>query len=271
ILGSTSRYHKETISKAKEIIDEALKLFPLMGSTFALRGLTYLIYEYDWAKAEADLNEALRLSPRNELAHCFLAHLQVAQRRFEEGLAHAHIAAEVDYDSPMTVATEPWFMLFAGQVDEAVRKGEEVAEKFTAFAPAHDLLGHIYCANGAVNRAIERYERALDLDFLPDAVASLGFIYARMGDRKKALGQLALLNRAKTDKKIAYVSSYFEALVRVGLGERKRSLDALERAFEERCDWLIYLAVEPRWEKLRSEKRFLKLLHRVGIRKPNWE
>jgi tetratricopeptide (TPR) repeat protein len=270
-VGIARRLHKETISSARKIIAEAFRLFPEMGSTFALRGLTYLLYEFDWQQAERDFKEALKRSPLNELAHCFLAHLQVAQGRFEEGLAHAQIAAEVDYDSPMTVATVPWLTLFAGRVAEAVRVGNEVAKNFPDFAPAHHLLGDIYCSEGDLDKAIAQYEKSLEIDFLPPTVASLGFVYGRRRDRKNALRQLARLEEAERDKKIAYVSGYCEALVRAGLRENGRCMDALERAFKERCDWLIYLAVEPRWKELRSEQRFHKLLHRVGLQPLIWD
>jgi tetratricopeptide (TPR) repeat protein len=241
-----------------------------MASVLALRGLTYLIYEYDWAKAKADLDEALGLSPQNELAHCFLSHMHVAQGRFDEALAHAHIAAEVDFGSPMTVITEPWILLYSGQVSEAVRKAEEAVETFPQFAIAYALLGHAYCADGATTKAIKQYENALELDYLPEVVASLAYIYGEMRNRKKALDMVASLDQAKRDGKIAYVSSYFEALAWAGLGQKGRCLDALERAFDERCDWLIHLAVEPRWRELRGERRFLSLARRIGIAKPTW-
>jgi len=266
-VGMARLLHKETISMAREIIAEA----PNMGSTFALRGLTYLIYEYNWKQAEEDLNLAPRLSPQNELAHCFLGILQVAQGRFEEGLAHARTAADVDYESPMTVVTEPWLMHFAGRVVEAVRLGQEVVNNFPDFAPARHLLGDFYCAAGAPDQAIPHYEKSIEIDFLPATVASLGFVYGRKRDRKNALRQLARLKEALLDKKIAYFSGYYEALVRAGLREKARCMDALERAFEERCDWLIYLAVEPRWKEMRGERRFQNLLSRVCLQQLHWD
>jgi hypothetical protein len=88
-----------------------------------------------------------------------------------------------------------------------------------------------------------------------------------MGRRKEALDSLAAIHRAKDSGKIAYVSSYFTALVYTGLGEKKKALDALDSALEEKCDWMIYLAVEPRWEEIRGEQRFVSLVRRVGIKR----
>jgi DNA-binding winged helix-turn-helix (wHTH) protein len=253
------------IRRARKVVDEALEWFPTFGSAYALRGLAALIYDYDWKQAEADLLKALEYSPRNEFGHGFLSHLRVAQGEFDEGLEHARIAAEVDYDSPMTVVTEPWLMMFAGRLGEAVNKGEEVVKRFGQSAPAHSILGHAYRAAGAREEAIKQFDLALGIEFIPETAAALGFIHGQKGNRKKALASLNLIYEAKKKNKIAYVSSYFEALVYTGLGEKRKALDALDKAFKERCDWLIHLAVEPRWETLRGEKRFVNLMRRVGL------
>jgi tetratricopeptide (TPR) repeat protein len=252
-------------AKVTKILSEALGLFSTFGSAYALRGLASLIYEYNWSAAEVDLREALRLSPDNELAHCFLSHLLVSQRRFDEGLEHARRASELDYGTPMTVATEPWMMLFAGKIGEAVAKGEKVVERFGQSAPAHIILGHAYRASGANAKAAEQYTQALEIEFHAEAHASLGFIHAQTGRREEALASLDAIRWAMNAGTIAYVSSYFDALVYAGLGEYKRSLDALDRAAEEKCDWLIYLAVEPRWRDLRSDPRFASLQVRIGL------
>lgn len=254
------------IAKAREIINEALEYFPTFGSAYALRGLATLIYDYDWRTAEADFRKALEGSPENELAHCFLAHLLVAQGKFGEGLEHARIAAELDYESAMTVATEPWLMMFAERGGEAVARGEEVAKRFAPSAPTHAILGDIYQAVGTMHKAIEQYRLCLDIEFLPAALASLGYVQARMGHREEALNSLAAIYKAKETGRIVYVSGYFDALVHAGLGESKKSLDALERAYDEKCDWLVHLGVEPRWKELRREKRFVNLMRRVGIK-----
>ena len=254
-----------TIPKAKEILRKALHWFPTLGSAYALRGLASLTYDFKWNEAKKDFEEALRLSPDNELAHCFLAHLQVAQKSFDEGLRHAHIAAEIDYRAPMTVITEPWFMLFAGRVGEAIIKGEEVVKRFEDFGPAHDILGQIYLAAGSPKKAMEQFQLALARDFLPNALATQGYVHALEGRKKDALRCLDGIREAQRSGKIAYASSFYDAIVYAGLGEKGKALDALEKAYEEKCDWLIYLAVEPRWNSIQNEKRFQRLVERVGL------
>jgi len=139
--------------KARRIIDEALREFPELGSAYALRGLTSLIYDYDWVKAENDFRKALKLNQQNVYGHSFLAHLQVARGQFEEGLKHARIVAELDYQNPLRAATKPLLMVFAGRFEDAVIEAEKVVRRFAQCAPAHSILGHAYRAVGATERA----------------------------------------------------------------------------------------------------------------------
>jgi len=39
----------------------------------------------------------------------------------------------------------------------------------------------------------------------------------------------------------------------------------LERAYDRRELWLVYLKVDPAWDSLRTDPRFQNLLHRVGL------
>ncbi|HWP38853.1 MAG TPA: tetratricopeptide repeat protein, partial [Gemmatimonadales bacterium] len=94
--------------------------------------------------------------------------------------------------------------------------------------------------------------------------ASLGHAYARAGRMDDARRVLADLER---DSQGRYVSSYLIAEVLVGLGEHDRALHFLERAYDERAGFLIWLHLWPRFDKLRGEARFAELLRKIGLPK----
>jgi hypothetical protein len=60
------------------------------------------------------------------------------------------------------------------------------------------------------------------------------------------------------------VSPFYRALVDVGLGDGDGAMSALEEAFRDRSGWLVFLNVEPEFDGLRSDPRFLDLLRRAG-------
>jgi hypothetical protein len=55
------------------------------------------------------------------------------------------------------------------------------------------------------------------------------------------------------------------AFVYAGLGDRQRSLDALELAFRQGSVDLDFMAVDPMLAGLRAEPRFLALKRRMGL------
>jgi hypothetical protein len=67
---------------------------------------------------------------------------------------------------------------------------------------------------------------------------------------------------------VRYVPPYASALVHAGLGERDAALAALDRAYDVRDVHLMYLAVDPKWDDLRSDPRFRALLERCRLVAP---
>jgi tetratricopeptide (TPR) repeat protein len=165
----------------------------------------------------------------------------------------------------MTVFAVPMLLYFAGRPDEAAAEAVHNLELFEPFPIGAILHGYALEAVGATKRAIREYNRALGMGFFPDAVARLGHAYGTMGDRPKALSYLQELHDAEEDGKIAYVSGYLEALIHVGLGDHHQALTCLENSLAQRCDWLIYLNVEPCWRDLRKYDQFQMLARKVGL------
>jgi tetratricopeptide (TPR) repeat protein len=48
-------------------------------------------------------------------------------------------------------------------------------------------------------------------------------------------------------------------------GDKDQAFEMLERAYNRHELWLVYLKVDPAWDNLRSDPRYLNLLHRVGL------
>jgi hypothetical protein len=66
-----------------------------------------------------------------------------------------------------------------------------------------------------------------------------------------------------------FVTSYGVALIYAGLGEIDAAFTWLDRAFAERSNWLVWLRLDPRWDNLRADLRFPKLVRR--LRYPTWQ
>jgi hypothetical protein len=57
----------------------------------------------------------------------------------------------------------------------------------------------------------------------------------------------------------------YSAYVHLALGDRDKALEYLERATEDRDLALLWLAVDPRVDALRSEPRFVAVLKKLRL------
>jgi hypothetical protein len=61
------------------------------------------------------------------------------------------------------------------------------------------------------------------------------------------------------------VSPYLKAIIHAALGEKEKAIDLLEKGYEERSQFVPYLAVDPKFSNLSSDPRLQDLIRRVGI------
>jgi hypothetical protein len=82
------------------------------------------------------------------------------------------------------------------------------------------------------------------------------------GNRVKALQALSdVLELSKR----RYVSPFATAVIYTGLGDKERALRWLEKAFDDRSLDMIFLKVDPRFDRLHADPRFANLLRRMGL------
>jgi hypothetical protein len=65
--------------------------------------------------------------------------------------------------------------------------------------------------------------------------------------------------------KQSYVPLYQIAIVYVGLGEKDKALDLLQKSFNDREEIMTFLKVDSTWAPLRPDPRFQSLLHRAAL------
>jgi len=94
------------------------------------------------------------------------------------------------------------------------------------------------------------------------AFAWLAHAKAVAGSRREAEEIVARLDATAVS---SYVPAYHLALAHTGLGNHDAAFALLGRAAAERDPALIYVAVEPRIEPLRGDKRYGKLVHDMGL------
>ena len=131
------------------------------------------------------------------------------------------------------------------------------------FPIALTIAAASYEQQGKYEQAIAELQRAETVSGRStEALAALGHVLAVAGKRDEALKTLNELTRLSGGQ---YVSPLDLALLYAGLQDKERTLEQLEHAADDRVGWLINLGVEPRFQLLRSEPRYMELLRRMRL------
>ena len=128
---------------------------------------------------------------------------------------------------------------------------------------AHMFASSAYIEKRMFAEAVVEASKSRELNrFNSQPTAQLGYALAKSGKQAEARGVLEELLKRSAEH---YVSPGNIALIYNGLDERDKTLQWLERGFEQRDVKMVFLKVEPKWNNLRSDSRFQDLVRRVGF------
>ncbi|HEV2862651.1 MAG TPA: protein kinase [Pyrinomonadaceae bacterium] len=253
---------REAMPKARAAAEEALAIDDSLAEAHTSRAFVRMAYEWKWAEAEQDFRRALELNPNYATAHQWYASYLLQVGRFGEALSEIKQAQELDPLSPIIGANAGLYHYYARQYAEAEERLRRTLEVDDRFGVAHLYMGYVYLQQPArAQEAVAEFQRAAEyMGEDPETLAALGHALAVTGRRAEAQ---KILERLRERASRGYVSPYFTALVHLGLGDRERAFESLERAYDDRHPGMILIKSDPRFDPLRRDPRFSRLVRRV--------
>ena len=263
MLGNGYLPPNETFPKTRAYASKALTIDDTLAEAHTAMGGVSLLYDWNWAEAEKELKRAQSLNPNETGAHDLYGGYLEAMGRFDEAQAEAKRAQELDPLSPMMNTDVGTNSYFARQYTEAIAQFEKAINLEPRNVDAWTYLGQAYEQKKMYAQAIATFQKGItQAERSPQLVAALGHTYAQAGERDKALKTLDELREMSKQR---YVSPYLFAVVYVGLGDKDQALAWLEKAYQDRSFFLVWLKVEPFFDPLRDDARFQDLLRRIGL------
>ena len=253
---------KEAFPKAKAAALKALEIDNNLAEAYTSLGVIKVFYEWDWAGAEREFEQARALNPGYADVHQRYGLYLVAMGRFAEAIEEFKCAQELDPLSLITITMAGYPFYYGREYDRAIKQFRKTLEMDPNFSMAHFRLALAYEQKGLYEEAVAELETSKTLSDDRDVIAALSHVYALMGRREQAESALAELQDRASQ---TYVSSYNRAAIYTALGEKDRALEWLEVACDERSYWLIYLGVDPLLDSLRDDARFTNLMRRMGL------
>lgn len=253
----------ESYPRAKAAATRALQIEPNLAEAHTAMGFISLLYDWDMQAAEKSFRGALELNPAYAPAHQWYADFLAATGRLEESWREVQRAHELEPLSLIINWNVGWIRYFSRQYDVAVSQFRNTLDLDPNYLVAYMFLGQAYVQQQLYSQAEVAFQRTVELsNRAAVSLALLGHCQALAGRSDAARAVLAQLEERS---KHAYTSPVFFAWIHLGLGNRDLALSWLEKAGEERSNWLAWLAADPRYDTIRDDPRFADLIRRVGL------
>jgi len=250
---------REAWAKEMEFARKALALDPNLAEAHLSMGTALYSVLGPYA-SKKELDRAVELNPNLALAYDQYGWTFAEMGRFDDAIAAEKKALELDPLNTFLNTDLAFFLYWARRYEEATTQIRKTLELDPNNAFAHSILGWCLIWKGSKTEARAEFQRATTLDDLPWYVSSLGYARAVSGDRAKAEQILQDLEELSKQR---YVSPANRAAVYLGLGEKEKALDWLEKAYEDRDPIFWWIDGDQLYDSVRNEPRFQALVQKI--------
>src|ERR1700736_191975 len=250
----------ESIVPATAAAKKALELDDSLAEPHASLGLI-ATEELEVHRGVSELERAVQLNPNYATAHHWLSLAFTALGQSDRSIKELKRAVELDPLSMVINADLSIGYIYARRYDEAEAQARKTLEIDPGSFLAHYYLGMALQLKGRLKEAIPEFQKAVDVNHDPYSTSMLIQGYARNGQTDEARKLLAQLNEMA---KSAEVPEYAFALAYTSLGDKDRTIAALEHAFAGgNNSYLFLLPGDPLLDDLRGDPRFEALVQKI--------
>ena len=251
---------EESFAHAKKFAEAALRIDDHLAEAHTSIAGVKRYCDWDWTGAEAAYRRALELNGNDPRAHRLYADYLSTMGRSEEALREIGAAQELDPLSLVINMEMAWILYIARDFQGAAEQSWKTLAMEPRYAPAQNTLGLAYQQMGMIEEAIVELDNARACSGEhPAALAALAHALAIAGRRGEAE---ILIDRMSQTRDVSW---YWVGIVNTALGASDAAFESLHEAFKNREAWLVWLKVEPRYDALRDDARFDRLLRRIGV------
>lgn len=252
---------KDYFPKAAQAAQRAIALDNNLAEAHTSLAYTLANYDWDQLRATQEYQQAITLNPSYSNTYHWQGMHLATMKKFEEAIKQIRQAQQLEPRSLIINTNLGLVLHFAGRDDEAQQQLETTLAIDNTFGLAHFRLGDVYVQKQNYPQAIAEYERAIKLSNSDiRALSALGYVQALAGQSTQAAQTLASLQELAKER---YIPSYDLAIVYLGMKNVNLALKYLEKAYQERDARIVALAVEPKWQVLKDDQRFLSIIDRI--------
>lgn len=261
---------KDCYPLAKAAVLKALGIDSELGEAYA--NLAGLLQSFDrnWDEAEKAYNKAIDLSPGYSMGHRAYAMYLIALGRFEEAKVRQQRAWELEPGSIINYITLFDLYYFWRDYDRAITIALEARRAVPDWLDASRRLADAYARNGQYEQSVsEHLAHLTQLGSKPETIAKIENAYRTSGMRgfwrtRYNLQDDGFSPEEDEKREPRPRAKYQRALHYALIGNKEGVIYCLQQDYKARRR-LPFLKVEPLFDDVRSDPRFIELLHNIGL------
>jgi len=254
---------KEAFENARTAATKALEIDNNLSEAHTSLAWIYTYSDRNWELAEKKYKLSIELNPEYATAYEWFSLFLAGKGRFDEAITEIRKALVLDPVSTMINAILGVILIFQRRFKEAIIQFKKTLEMNQNFPFTYIWQGMAYWG-------IEDYDRALVSLLKFEALAKemtyglglLGMAYGLANQDNKAFEVFEKMERISENK---YVSSLHKAFIFIGLSNKDKAFELMNKAYIEKDPFLFYSKTLPMYDSLRTDPRYSELLKKLRL------
>jgi len=253
----------EAFPKAKAMALKALEIDDTLAEAHASMALVYNHYDWDRQSAEKEILRAIELRSNYATAYQWYAIVLSVSGRHDEACRAIQRALQLDPLSPIIGSAASTISFLARDFDTAEKQARAVLEDYPDFDFGNITLAWVLEQTGRLDEAVQNLLKEFSItQFSAESIEELDLAYKEEGWRGFWLKGVELLVERERHH---YVPASSIASGYARLGDAEEIFKWLERALEQREPGMTFLHIDPCFDEIHGDPRYIDLINRIGM------
>ena len=262
-LGATGQLKPDkAFGFANQYSDEALRIDNTIAESHIAKARVYLFYEKKWQAAYNALQKAIQLNPAYTETYRLLGYYYIIVGKKQEAVKILEKAWEID---PLSTVINNYLgeaYIMAERYDDAYRIAEKQLEINPTMRLAIEMKGWCSGMKGDWKKALEFFQEVHQLANHPlKSLAPLGFAYAKLGEKEKALKAISKLERRQAEEPDMAMDGDL-LMVWSALGDWEKTFQYVNNCFKKGLHSIYYYLEYPMMSGIKDYPEVKELLEK---------
>jgi len=245
---------------ATEAAQTAVRLQADSSDAHLAMGLIRLRADWQLQPARHEIERAIRLSPNSAEAWRAKSSLLLASGDAAGAVEAAERSVALEPLSPWIQTASGRAIYYNGEFGRSIEQLERAIRIAPEFSPAHRYLSEVYWQSGRKDDARREFLATMNLAGMDTAeIQHVSELTAREGLPGYWRSQLGLLEEREDRQGVPFKL----AAIHAAMDHVAEAIQWLDRAIGQKDVQLLFLRVNPRFNKLRSNPGFEQILRRI--------